>query len=141
MYRVDPQLPTRAYDTYGIVQPSASHTRPAKCSEVECDAYKYGWRTVLDLSTSQGVEQASYIYYHSGRHYKAEQNENRLTLTFSAGQECFAEHRVSIQREPLYVVRHGDWRSHGPARQVPGEQWVNELGTNQNELKKQLDRG
>ena len=135
-FRIEPNLPARAYDTYGIVQPKRTHTRPATCQEVECGAYAYGWMTKVDVGTEIGQKRARYIIDHSGRRWTAEQNGGLVTFTFPAGQRCFAEHRVSLEREALFTVRSGDWRVSTRSTAVSAEEWINRFGENQATLAK-----
>lgn len=123
-------LPARAYDTYGIVMPKGTHTRVATCQEVECGAHAYGWMTKLDVGTEIGVKRARYIIDHSGRHWTAEQNGGLVTFTFPPGQQCFAEHRVALEKEPLYTLKHGSMRPDV----ISGQEWLDRFGTNQQAL-------
>lgn len=114
--RVQPRMPPQAYKSYHIARPLASHFRRATCQEANCSAYLRGWHTVIDISRRargslpSGAAQANYIRLHSGRRYSVTQNGDLVTFTFAAGQQCFAEHRVPVGREPLFVVSDGDWR-------------------------------
>jgi hypothetical protein len=140
-FRVEPNMPAQAYDTYGIVMPKTTHTRVATCEEVECAAHINGWLTKLDVGTEQGVQRAKYIIDHSGRHWTAEQAGGLVTFTFPAGQQCFAEHRVPLDRPPLYTVKRGDWRTGAPAHPVSTEEWLNRFGDNQANLAKIHEKG
>jgi hypothetical protein len=64
-----------------------------------------------------------------------------VTFTFPPGQECFAEHRVSLERDPLYTIKRGDWRTYGAGSPVSTEEWLNRFGENQATLKQLHDRG
>lgn len=107
----EPVGPPQAYQTYAARRPRATHTRTATCSEVDCQHSARGWKTVIDVSTSLGAEQAKYIRLHCGRHFTHTQAGTVVTFMFPAGQTCFTEHRVPIDRPALYVVRSGTLQS------------------------------
>jgi hypothetical protein len=140
-FRIEPNQPASAYDTYGIVMPKETHTRVASCHEVDCEAYARGWMTKVDVGTEIGVKRARYIIDHSGRTWTAEQAGGLVTFTFPPGQECFAEHRVALERDPLYTIKRGDWRTYGSGSPVSTEEWLNRFGENQATLKQLHDRG
>ncbi len=140
-FRIEPNLPARAYDTYGIVMPKQTHTRVATCAEVECSAHVHGWLTKVDVGTEIGQQRARYIIDHSGRHWTAEQNGGLVTFTFPPGQTCFAEHRVPRDEAPLYTIKHGDWRTYARPASVGTEEWLNKFGENQDVLAKLHNRG
>lgn len=48
MPRLDPKLPVEEMKSYDIHAPLGSHWRPANCEEVECEAYRNGWITIID---------------------------------------------------------------------------------------------
>jgi|KBSSwiStaDraftv2_1062776.scaffolds.fasta_scaffold87535_4 hypothetical protein len=142
-----PQLPERAFDTYGIVLPKTTHTRAARCEEVNCQAYAHGWKTPLDTSIPQQRELARLVVKNDGkRRWTAEQNGHLVTFTFPAGQQCFADHRVPLDRPPVFTLKSGlgfapKWGDHVTlhdgaiyvrgARAIRGEEWVERLGENQ----------
>lgn len=132
---IEPNLPASMYTTYGIIAPKKTHTRPATCEEVECDAMKFGWLTKIDVGTEIGVKRARYIIDHSGRHWTAKQDGGLVTFTFPPGQKCFAEHRVTLERDPIFTMKSGDFRSHNRAESVGVEQWIDRFASNQERLK------
>lgn len=148
-FRVEPQLPVQAYKTYELRAPLASHWRPASCAETGCEAYEHGWRTVVDETTPLGQQQAAYIRSRAGRAYREERSDEpaqaRMTVfVFPAGQPCFraGQHRVPLEREPLYIVRGGDWRgTTGDQRQLNAAAWVDDFATHQNNLAEQIEKG
>lgn len=138
------QLPDHAFSTYGIVMPKSTHTRAARCEEVNCEAHARGWVTVLDTSIPQQRELAKLIVKNEGRrHWTATQDGHLATFTFPPGQQCFAGHRVPLDRPPLFTLAQGrEYRSSQPyvndgaiyipgTRQMRGEEWVERLGENQ----------
>ncbi len=143
--RLQPQLPPASMKTYALAAPLATHFRPVTCEEVGCAAQAAGWRTVTDEATEIGQRQAHYIRSQSGRRY-AETREGALTVfTFEAGQRCFAAHQLPLEREPLYLVRGGDWRGNPRGtrtriHQRP-EDWVEDFAEHQQNLAALLERG
>lgn len=144
-FRLEPKLPAHAVKTYQIAAPQSTHRRKATCQEVECANHIHGWRTMLDLATDHGVRAYKYIREHSGRTFLvAGQQGTIITLEFCPGQQCFAEHTVSLEREPLYVVREGDWRGN-PRRADPvrrtADQWVDEFAAHQDRIATEINKG
>lgn len=146
--RITPALPADAMTTYRIARPKGTHWRPARCAEVDCAPYLHGWRTVIDESTEQGQAQAHYIRNVAGRGFTEARDEAGLTVfTFAAGQACFAahQHRAPLDREPLYVVRGGDWRGNPrgtqPRVHTRPEDWVDDFATHQITLADRLAQG
>lgn len=142
LFRINPALPVQSYKTYGIKAPIATHHRKATCREVNCSAYANGWRTVIDVSTDLGSKQANYIRLHSGRSFTWSQTESVVEFTFPAGQNCFAEHTVPLEREPIFLTRGGDWRAQtSEANVMRGEDWLDDCMNNQDKLKTIIERG
>lgn len=143
--RIEPAGPAQAYKTYRVAQPLRTHWRPATCAEVDCEHHAYGWRTLADIDTDDGVRRARYIVDHAGRAYTWSQAGSVVTFTFAPGQQCFAEHHVPLERDPLFLVRGGDWRGN-PGR-VPtikhtrADDWVDDFATHQINVAQQLERG
>ena len=130
LIRIVPKAPPQAYKTYQIVSPLSTHFRPGTCDEAGCLAYRHGWQTNIDEATDLGQRQAHYIRKLSGRRFSERRTELGITaFEFEAGQKCFREHRVPLDRPELYVVRGGDWRAYGDARKHSGpDAWVNDFG-------------
>ena len=143
-FRIPPQGPVQAYKTYELQAPLSTHWRPATCEEVDCDAYRNGWVTKLDVSTELGARQAEYIRMRSGRtfHDVTPLNSALVELMFPAGQRCFRQHRVPLEREPLCIVRGGDWRQQlGQRRVLRADDWVDDFATHQDNLAQQIQKG
>jgi hypothetical protein len=151
VFRLDPVLPAHAYKTYAITRPAASHYRPATCAEVDCAHYRDGWVTRIDTSTPLGAAQARYILDRSGRRYtltsgaSPDGDEFALVIfTFPPGQPCFTAHRVPLERDPLFVVRGGDWRGN-PMRErrqhVRASEWAEDFAEHQQALADQINKG
>jgi hypothetical protein len=143
LFRIPPLMEANAYKTYELRAPRSTHFRKTTCAEVDCPAYANGWNTTIDVNTPLGAQQANYIRLHSGRVFTHEwRDKNMVSFTFSPGQQCFAEHRVPLEREPTYVVRPGDWRMpQAGGRTLRAADWVDDFATHQEKLKTQVERG
>ena len=142
--RIQPQGPAQAYKTYQLLQPLATHFRPATCEEVDCPAYLHGWKTVIDESTELGQRQAHYIRDESDRRYQRDPvvfGQGPVTYMFEAGQRCFRQHREPLEREPLALVKDGDWRMSQNPRQLSPDDWVDDFQNHQDRLHTQQERG
>lgn len=145
MFRIEPNMPASSYKTYQILQPIQTHFRDASCQEVDCEAYANGWTTTIDTGTDLGKKQANYIWLHSGRHFAFVQNGTKVTFTFAAGQKCFRQHKVSLERDQIYVVRDGDWRGNprgtAPRRHSNAADWLDDFADHQARLSKEIENG
>ncbi len=139
IFRFEPELPTDAYRTFGIVAPRRTHTRVATCQEVECQNYRRGWQTQIDTSTELGQRQALYISTQCGRRFTTERMGVMVIFTFYAEQRCFSGHRVMLDRPPIFTIKHGDHRSDARPSMVGGQEWLDEFASNQESLAR--DRG
>lgn len=146
-FRMQPSGPPVAYRTFAYRRPLATHWRPATCAEVDCPPYLHGWMTTVDERGDKGMAQAYYIRREAGRGYREHRDERGLTIfVFAPGQRCFGsdKHRLPIEREPLWIVRDGDWRGNptGWKRIHPrGSLWVEEWGEHQDRLRARQQRG
>lgn len=142
IFRPDPILPVGAMQTYAIIKQPGTHTRAASCGEIGCAAFSTGWKTRVDVSTPLGAGQANYIRLHSGRHFTVVEDGNLVTFSFPAGQKCFAEHQVSLEREPFYVKHGGDWRGRtsGPLK-MRSIDWVDDFANHQSDLADRKEKG
>lgn len=143
-FRIEPAMPVSAYKTYAISAPVQTHTRPATCAESDCVAWRNGWVTTVDVSTELGARQAKYITSASGRKYTMTEESGFARFEFLAGQKCFWEHRVPLDREPLLIVRDGDWRGNPTGRRrlhAKPADWVEDFQEHQGNLDNQLRRG
>lgn len=144
-FRVPQKVGPEHYKTYQIVAPRATHTRPATCAEVECANYTRGFKVACDTSTALGSAQAKYIAEISGRQYKATTHGTMVEFAFPAGQHCFARHRVSNEREPLFVVKGGDHRGNprgiAATRHANADEWVDDFANHQIKVAERFERG
>ena len=144
--RVKTRTPVEMMQTFQVVAPKSTHTRPATCEEVECAHYARGWSMKIDLGTDLGQKQAYYIKHSSGRSYKVvSQRDGLVTLEFAPSQPCFQEHRLPTGRPEIFRVKGGDYRGNPlrtPVRtHKKAEFWVEEFAENQDRLKTQIERG
>ena len=142
--RVTPALPVGAMKTYSATMPLASHWRDGSCAEVDCQAHLNGWLTAVDESSDLGQRQAHYIRRHAGRRYREQHApDGRTEFTFEAGQQCFARHKVPLERPALFLVRPGDWRgTTGPTRRHQrGADWVEDMAGTLDRVRQRQERG
>lgn len=156
--RVAPGLPVSAMQTFSLASPIRTHYRPALCAEVECEAWRGGWATIVDERTDLGLGQAAWIratyrdrakpaqVRGDDRWYRERRLEDgRTSFEFEAGQRCFAadSHRVPLERPCLYVVRGGDWRANTGLirRHVSADDWAEDLHTTTDRLQELHERG
>lgn len=140
-----PQLPPEQMKTYAIVRKDGVHARPATCAEVECPQWAHGWVTRVP----RGSRLADFIVGNThGRKFtettSIESAEREFIFPF--GQECFrsSQHRVPIEREPLFVVRDGDWRGNprGTAAITRRpDDWVDDFANHQQHIADVRQRG
>ena len=130
------------YQTYSVVSPKDTHTRPATCAEVDCRHHREGWQSIIDTGTDLGKAQAEWIRHQSGRHFTEDRTgPTVITFLFGPGQTCFANnHVVTVEREPFYILRPG--LNHTPTGPVTrydrADQWVDDFATHQDHLADEL---
>ena len=146
--RVPPKLPVHAMKTYEMRWPTSTHHRSATCAEVDCPQYLNGWQMGFDLTVPEKVEAANWVRNQSGLSFSFALTETTVTFTFPAGQQCLESrirpHTVTLEREPLYLVRGGDFRGN-PLRQqrahVNGADFADDWHTSLDRLEEQMRRG
>ncbi len=122
-------MPARIYKS---AKPLETHTRAATCDEVGCDAQQHGFAVLVDEATTLGQAQAHYLRTQSGRAHTETKVAGLTTFSFPPGQQCFAEHRVSLDRPEFYAVADlGQVRRHtGP------DPWLNDCGTHLDKIRR-----
>lgn len=142
--RIEPVGPAAAYKTYSIASPLATHFRPATCQEVDCANYAKGWLTRLDTADPKQAGLANDIRMKLGRKFMAVERGTVVEFTFPPGQQCFAQHRVPLDRPEFFVVRDGDWRGN-PRGTAPVQRnaadWQDDFANHQDRLKTALEAG
>lgn len=142
LFRLPPKMPVQAYDTYQIISPIETHTRSATCQEVQCQAMANGWKTLADVGTPEGRKRANYIRLMSGRSFTFTQTGSVVTFIFTAGQQCFADHRVDIGRPAFYLRRGGDWRAVTSDKiMFNARDWVDDFANHQDRIATAVQRG
>jgi hypothetical protein len=139
--RIQPTGPVGAYKTYAVTSPLDTLVRAA-CEQVDCAAWRLGWRTLVDEATELGRQQAVYIRHGARRTYRERPGPAGLTeFVFDSGQRCFAEHRT---RPEIYVVRGGDWRGNPSGERRlhsrPAD-WVEDFTEHQGRVAEQVEGG
>jgi len=144
-FRIAPRLPVEAVKTYQISKPIPTHFRPGSCAEARCENMQHGWQTIVDEATDLGARQARYIRRDSSRRFTETRDESGLTMfIFEPGQTCFAHHQISLEREPLYIVRGGDWRGNPRGetwQHANADDWVDDCANHQQALADRLSQG
>ena len=124
--------------------PAVTHTRPATCGQVDCPTQASGWITPVDESTELGQKQAHYIRRLSGRIHTEGPRDVFTLFTFPPGEECFESHTVMLDRDPIFVVRGGDWRGNPRREHMTHDRpdyWVEDFAEHQDRLATRVNRG
>lgn len=145
-YRVPSKLPVEAVKTFQVLAPISTHFRAATCAEAGCGKHEHGWVSPIDESTELGKQQAWYIRNRSGRRYTEDRNQmaGLTAFVFEAGQECFAQHQVRLERPEFFIVRDGDWRGNPTGHRHQhnnAADFVDEFATHQQVLADAIERG
>jgi hypothetical protein len=83
----------------------------------------------------------------SGRPFKELKEPGKVTFVFEPGTPCFraSVHKLPLEREPLYVVKDGDWRGNPrgtrPRRHARAEYWVEDFAEHQQGLADKMQEG
>lgn len=148
--RVRPRTPPAAMITYRIDSPVQTHTRPATCAEVDCARWRTGWDAIVPKGSSHEalIREVARGHGPDGvRRPYARVTDHGPTRTYhyAPGTTCFkaSEHRVSLDRPELFIVRGGDWRQNrGLIRRHTGrragEHWVEDCQTNLDAVRRQI---
>ncbi len=143
-FRLAPPGPVAAYKSYEFSMPPVTHTRPATCGEVDCPTQASGWVTVVDESTDLGQKQAHYIRRLSGRIHTEGPRDVFTLFTFPPGETCFDTHTIALDRDPVFVVRGGDWRGNPRRERMTHDRpdyWVEDFAEHQDRLATRISRG
>ena len=117
--RLSPLGSPGSYKTYGAVSPLRTHWRPGTCEEADCGAWREGWVTSADLTTTEGQRIAHFITHDKTRRWTLQKvTATYVKFIFGPGQRCFTPHQVRSARPPRWLVRDGDFRTpQAPARE------------------------
>jgi hypothetical protein len=133
--------PPQAFQTFELRSPHDVRIKAA-CEQVQCQAWRAGWRSLIDESTDLGRTQAAYIRARSGRTFTERPGPGGLTeFAFDSGQRCFADHRT---RPEIYLVVGGDWRGNPTGHQRRHTRpidWVEDFAEHQLRVADQHQKG
>lgn len=141
--RVAPALAPAQFKTYGMLYPLKTHWRKATCEEVDCPQWVQGWDTEIDTSSDLGKKQYDYCHNDKSRSFTEERfGFSMVRFHYGPGNKPFAgprhDHRVKLERDPLFVVRGGDWRGNPlgvePRVHRNSDNWVDDFATHQETL-------
>jgi hypothetical protein len=147
--RIQPLLPPQHYKTYSARAPLSTHWRPATCEEVDCEDYRYGFVTTIDVGTELGQRQFDFLTKRDKKRSHTRQNVGNglWKFVYKPGTICmkYQDHRVPIGMPPLLLVVPGDWRGnpmHAPTiRHRSVENWVEDFALHQDRLAETAKRG
>lgn len=141
LMRPDPILPVQGMETYEIISPIQTHTRPATCEEVGCEPFLNGWMTTLSRAKQSVLIR---VVRASGRPFTEATDGDTVTFVFEPGTPCFkaAEHRLPLDRPALFLKRGGDWRArtYEPIR-MRSVDWVDDFANHQESIVDRQRRG
>lgn len=144
LFRPPPLMGAAAYKTYEMRSPLSTHFRRGTCAEAQCPHYLNGWRVRIEALTPDLLHAARNSDRKYVEHHVA---EGETYLLFEAGQPCFraSEHRIRVERPPLYVVRDGDYRGNPSGNRARlhqrPENWVEDFAEHQQKLADEIEKG
>lgn len=150
LFRIESPLPARAFRTYALRQPLATHWRVCTCAEVDCPRYLEGWKTPLDLSTQDGQNAAAWIRQSGLRFTEEVDGSAHVTFRFPPGQLCPRStpghprrHRAPLGRPPVMLRFNGDHRQQIGSTVLHGraEDWRDDFGEHLDRLHDQKQKG
>ena len=113
--------------------------RQARCEEADCPRYLNGFVTMIDERTNFGQAQARYIRKHSGREFTEAVMPDGLThFTFKPGQQCWSQHKIPTDKDPLFSHR---VPSTGESRVMRPADWKDHFNEGSYRLQRGIDRG
>lgn len=159
-----PAAPVQAFKTYSVLAPLSTHFRQALCEEIECAGYIKGWVSAFDATDPDDIPKINWIRDFSDRHFTEHRGlrvpsvdgagtrvvidaAGPLTVfQFPAGQMCFDAntHRVPLERDPLYVVRDGDFRGNPTGHRrvhANGDDFIDDIGEYMDKVADNKTRG
>lgn len=137
-------IPDRAFTTFRVRQPLATHFRRATCAEVDCANFQNGFKINVDTRTPVGRRQAQLIRESGARFTAVRLPDGTADAVFPPGTLCFRPHYRTLFREPLTIVHRGDWRTPAAARApraMPAGEWLDRFQTHQQRVIEQAARG
>ena len=104
--------------------------RQATCAEVDCRHYLQGWQTTVPATSIQ----ADYIRHRCERVFSEAREGLDAVFTFPAGQRCFRQHKIPLERDPLCMFQSGA----GPERQQEVSQWIDNFAERMHRLQRSI---
>ena len=110
------RLPPRTRD-YLVRMPRDVTVRSA-CEDVECDAWRYGWDSLIDESTPLGAQQAEYIRTRARRTFTEIDCALEVAAYVAAVCRCSEHHWHPIvflrsRKDDCVIGPSDDLRTHG----------------------------
>lgn len=144
--RLPPVGPVGAYQTFQMVRPRATHSRPATCAEVECPHYLNGWACRVIAGSDDEALIRRTIAARSYRYLDVREDGGFIRFMFYPEQPCFkaGAHRVQLDRPGIYLVKDGDWRGNPTGRtrrHANGDDWVDDFANHQEKIKEAIEHG
>lgn len=142
----EPLLPPWARKTYSLV---ADRSKPIpqvqiNCEEANCEHWREGWVTTLDLATEQGRGFHT-LATGSGRQFEERRQGTMAYLHFFPGQPCFRATKhfaLADERPALYLIRNGDERQYTSRTLVPrAADWVDDFRGHAETLSDEIKKG
>lgn len=128
-----------AVDHYQLKQRPAPRARRATCEEVDCVWFRDGFGTRVDESTPDGARLGARLRLDPTRPAPQEWREGAHTVfAWPAGTPCLSADQHVIETMQLYLVKP---HRRGVRGHVRAEDWVDEFGTNQQNLAEIRARG
>lgn len=102
-----------------------------------CHWHQKGFEISTDTSTDIGIARAQYLTRHAGRRFTRIDipGSTVVVFQFPAGQQCFTEHYLPLEREAFYSTRIGDDRipgTPGNRRLWTRDDWLDNFANHQN---------
>jgi hypothetical protein len=134
------------YKTYTFATPARTHFRWADCEEYQCVSFRFGFKLVIDLTTTLGLAQYDFAKKDKTRSFQEVRTSLEIVeLVYPAGTRCWdwRDHRVPVDRPPILVVRGGDWRAYTGLirRHTRPEDWADDAANHQDGLAKIFSKG
>lgn len=115
---------------YRMARPAPTHSVPATCEEVDCANYLHGWRVPLAAMTEAHFAD---LIRGGWKYTTTRLGDNEGYVEFEAGQRCFTNHVRQLERDPLWF--RNTYRHSGL------DAWHDDFATNQDRLKRLIERG
>lgn len=143
------QLGPEYYQSYTASMPLSSHWRRALCEEVDCSDFLSGFVFTCDISNELGVKQYQYLAKQDKDRSPSIQrvSEHIFKFVYKPGTPCMkrGDHRLPIGKEPIFLVRGGDWRGNprqiATRRHTSAEFWVEDFAQNQDRITTTIQKG